>query len=130
MEKLNRLNFADIAEKVMLSMQTEDRRGNKVIKFTTSKIRNMLTMVNGLYNDLLKNRDEILSDDLKGTIQYIKMRFAYEAGREKNVKEFIEKANLMKYLDDIGDSREKAMIFCNYMEALVAYHKYHDGKNR
>lgn len=130
MEKLNRLNFADIAEKVMLSMQTEDRRGNKVIKFTTSKIRNMLTMVNGLYNDLLKNRDEILSDDLKGTIQYIKMRFAYEAGREKNVKEFIEKANLMKYLDDIGDSREKAMIFCNYMEALVAYRKYYGGEDR
>ena len=128
MEKLNRLNFADIAEKVMLSMQTEDRRGNKVIKFTTSKIRNMLTMVNGLYNDLLKNRDEILSDDLKGTIQYIKMRFAYEAGREKNVKEFIEKANLMKYLDDIGDSREKAMIFCNYMEALVAYHRYNTNE--
>lgn len=128
MEKLNRLNFADIAEKVILSIHAEDKNG----KLTTSKIRNMLTMVNVLYNDLLKNRDEILSDDLKGTIQYIKMRFAYEAGRDKDeiVKAFLDKANLMKYLDDIGDSREKAMIFCNYMEALVAYHKYHDGKNR
>ena len=58
------------------------------------------------------------------------MKFAYQAGRDRKVKAFVEKANLMGELENIGESREKAILFCKYMESLVAYHKYHGGRDR
>ena len=55
------------------------------------------------------------------------MRMVYEAGREPSVKTFIEEARLMKVLDEVGDSRERLITFCHYMEALVAYRKFLGG---
>lgn len=130
MEKLTKLNYVDLAESTIKSLIETDRKGKPVIRVTNSKIRNLLTTTNVLYNDLLKNRDEKLNDDLLASIQYLRMKFAYECGRDKDIKNFIEKANLMRYVKNIGESREAALLFCNYMEALVAYHKYHGGKDR
>lgn len=130
MAKLNKLNFAEEAEKVIKSLQYENRRGDMIINITSSKIRNMLAMSNNLYNAVMKDRTPELSEDIRSSIQYIKMKFAYEAGREKNVNEFVNKANLMKHIDEIGSSREQALIFCKYMESLVAYHRFHSGRDR
>ena len=33
----------------------------------------------------------------------------------------------MKCLNEIGNSKEELLLFCNYMESLVAYHKYYGG---
>ena len=129
MEALTKLNFADLAEKVIESMLYTDKRGNKKIDLTTSKIRKLLSMTNVLYNQASQDLNPKLSEDIQKDIQYLKMRFAYEAGREpKEVKPFVEKAKILQYIDDIGDSRDKLILFCNYIEALVAYHRYHGGK--
>ena len=87
-------------------------------------------MTNTLYNYLLRLNDEVLSEDILSKIQYMKMKFAYEAGRDKVVNDFIEKADLMNQIKIIGSSKEQAMNFCRYMESLVAYHKYYGGKER
>ena len=56
------------------------------------------------------------------------MRMAYEAGREKTVKNFLDTANLLQEINRIGKSKKALLEFCHYMEALVAYHKFYGGK--
>ena len=87
-------------------------------------------MVNNLYTDVIRTggSDEKLSEAIEGKIQYIRLRFVYEAGREKSVKDFIEKADIIKHLQRI-ETRSDLLLFCRYMEALVAYHKFNGGRD-
>lgn len=130
MQELTKTNFADQAEKVMQSMIEIDKRGNEQIRLTTSKIRNLLSMTNVLYNHARQKKNEVLDEDLQRDIQYLKMRFAYESGREPEVEKFVEKAEIMKHMQAIGKSREKLLLFCNYIESLVAYHRFYGGRDR
>ncbi|NDO45315.1 type III-A CRISPR-associated protein Csm2 [Clostridium sp. MD294] len=122
---INTENYVDEAEKVIKSMI--DDRGK--LQLTTSKIRNILSMVNDIYNDALHYKEDKIDSELKGRVQYLRMRIAYEAGREKTVKDFVEKADFIKNIKSIGDSKQNLILFCRYIEALVAYHKYYGGRD-
>lgn len=130
MEIINSENYVDKAEKVIKGLIVKDKWGNDKINLSTSKIRNILSMLSGLYNDVVMLRTDKLTTEYISRIKYIKMRFAYEAGREKNVKEFVERAQIFKIMDSIGDSTDDLITFCNYMEALVAYHKFYGGSDK
>ena len=95
-------NYVSRAEGVIKKLIVKDRNGNEKINLTTSKIRNILSMVSDLYNDTQRFRNERLSDDLYMRTQYLKMRMAYESGRDDAVKDFIEKADLINKIDKIG----------------------------
>jgi CRISPR-associated protein Csm2 len=123
---INHENYVDEAEKVIKSLST-DRHNNLLL--TTSKIRNILSMINDIYNDTLHYKEDKIDNELKGRVQYLRMRIAYEAGREKIVMDFEKKAHLMDYIKEIGDNKQNLILFCHYMEALVAYHKYYGGKD-
>ncbi len=125
--KLTKENFADMAEKAIKTLET-DKWGN--IYLTTSKIRNLLSLISELYSDASRYRDKTLDQDMIGRVQYIKMRIAYEAGRERQVKGFVEKTNLLAIINEVGNSRDNLLLFCNYTEALVAYHKFHGGRDK
>ena len=56
------------------------------------------------------------------------MRCAYEAGRDQEVKRFIEKTHMMDCVDWIENSKEHFILYYHYVEALVAYHKYYGGE--
>jgi CRISPR-associated protein Csm2 len=101
------------------------------LMLTTSKIRNLLSMITDIYNTVSMRLDEKLDNDILGRIQYLKMRFAYEAGRDNTqaVRKFVEKAEIFKHIDEIQTSRSQLLIFCRYMEALVAYHKFYGGRD-
>lgn len=118
-------NYVDHAEQVMRKLC--DNRSRQRDLVTTSKIRSILSMVSEIYNNVRLERDSKLNENLKERLQYLKMRMVYEAGREPSVKTFIEEARLMKALDEVGDSRERLITFCHYMEALVAYRKFLGG---
>ena len=64
-----------------------------------------------------------------GRIAYLKVRILYEAGREPAVKDFVERAEIIKCIDEIGSSKKKYLLFNRYLEALVAYHRFFDGKD-
>ncbi|MEE0959386.1 MAG: type III-A CRISPR-associated protein Csm2, partial [Lachnospiraceae bacterium] len=50
---------------------------------------------------------------------------------KKNVvKDFVDKAQIFKIMDSINDSTDDLILFCNYMEALVAYHKFYGGSDK
>ena len=58
----------------------------------------------------------------------IRMRMLYEAGRDQDVKIFVEKTKLIEYLKGIGNSRSSFIDYAHYLEALVAYHRYYGGR--
>lgn len=126
MVKLQTDNYVEQAEKVMQDLQAA---GKGQIKLTTSKIRSILAMVSELYNDAQRLRAETLSDELIGRVQYLKMRVAYEAGRERDVMDFVKKAAILEEIGRIGRKKEQLLLFCHYMEALVAYHKFLGGRD-
>lgn len=91
MERLTQLNFASSAEfviqnKIMKKGGKNPRETSETPMITTSKIRNMLELTNTLYNKLIKYREEELSDEIMSYIQYVRMKFAYEYGRDYNEK--------------------------------------------
>ena len=125
-------NYVDKAESVIkgLSIMT-DKSGNKkkaqMIK--TSKIRNLLAMVSDIYNDVLNLTGDKLPEEIVGRISYMRMKFYYEAGREKQVKELFEKSEVLEILKEIGTSKANYMIFSRYMESLVAFRKFYGDKD-
>lgn len=152
--KLSKEKYVSIAEKVVLHLNgnTNERftkvnetvvlkanieAGKQKFDLTTTKIRNLLSLLNVIYQDIMNrdSRKKTESDDwnqleteIVGKIQYFKMRCAYEAGRDKAVADLVEKSNLMNYIDNIKDSRDNFITFFHYVEALVAYHRYYGGR--
>lgn len=119
---LNKLEYVDKAKEVIEKKIRRDKKND--ICLTTNQIRNILSMVNELYLMARRNQGEELGEDIRSHAQYIKMKIIYAAGRTSEVKDFVDKSNLIDYLDSVGKSKEKMILFCHYMEALVAYHKY------
>lgn len=131
MEKLTELNFADQAEQVINEFVIKDKHGKESIKKpSNSQIRNLLELTTNLYNHARKEKTDVLSTDIQSDVQYVKMKFAYAAGRNKDVKNFVEKADLINRISMIKDSKAELMLFCKYMESLVAYHRFHGGSDR
>jgi len=109
----------------------KDDRGR--IRLSTSQIRKFLAGVNKINNKLLvyeagNMESKSLPQDIVADIDYLKIRLVYQAGKERDVKMFISTAEILKYLDDIGNSITKFKEFYKYSEALVAYHRYHGGR--
>lgn len=120
-------NYAKRAETVI--SQLKYSMGRDYQNLTTSKIRNTLTLVSEIYNDVVTEYSQTLSPELQSRIEYLKVRLVYECGREeRTVKPFVERAGLLAMIDGIGDSRDKFIKFARYMEALVAYHRFYGGK--
>lgn len=126
--EITKQNYVDVAEEVIKKLRKPDKKEGFKLALTTSKIRNILSMVSELYTDAQHARGEKLSEDMVGRVQYLRMRIAYEAGREDTVKEFVSTAKILPFIALVGDSRQKLLLFCNYMEALVAYHKFYGGR--
>lgn len=121
--KLNKTNFADQAELIMKDL-SQDRKN----RLTTSKIRNMLTLINKVGEESKKRKGRLTNDEL-ADIQYIKMRVAYDAGRDRDVATFVKKASILELLSEINDDREALDVFYKYFESLVAYHRFFGGND-
>ena len=111
----------DRAESVISGMQ------NQRPVITTSKIRNLLSLVSEIYNvEKLRTERELCPDSV-AKVGMMRVRTAYEAGRDAATKAFVEKARLLQYQKGIGNDREALIRFAHYMEALVAYHRFYIG---
>lgn len=120
--KLTDQEYVDRADEVIKTLN------KKKIRLTTSKIRNFLSMISSLYDEVRRSYSDKLSTQAMSQIQYIRLHIAYEAGRSDEAKAFVNEADILRHIKDIGESKEQFMLFCRYMEALVAYHRYHGGK--
>lgn len=122
---LSKTNYVEIAEEMIKGL---DKDSKGVILIKTNKIRNILSLMNELYAMIKKDRNEKLSVETQSHVQYVRMKLAYEAGRDANVKKFLNDVRLIGYLKIVQDSRAKLLLICNYTEALVAYHKYYTNE--
>ncbi len=121
-------NYTERANQVIKDLK--DTMGRNYNNFTTSKIRNILAQVSEIYNDVVIEKGDVLGPEFVSRIEYLKVRLVYECGREPYViKPFVNKAEILDLLNNIGDSRENFIKFARYMEALVAYHRFHGGKD-
>ncbi len=92
---------------------------------TTTKLRRIYALVTNVSAQIENQEDFKMRES---DIRYLKVKMAYEAGREPSVRSFIDDSGLMKLLDAV-DSYEKFVLYCRYAESLVAYFKYHGGKD-
>ena len=131
-------DIAGEAEQVILKLQ-KNKFGE--IALTTSQIRRFLTAVNSVTNKVsyykMKNfGQDKLSDELAAEVKYLKVKLAYQVGREKKnnktgpIEDFSKNAHLIEEIDSIGNSIARYEEFAKYFEALVAYHKFYGGKDK
>ncbi len=118
-------NYVDLAELAMRSLiNNKEVKGTQDNNLTSSKLRTILSMTADIYNRIKSSTQDELNDEIKQSLQYLRVRCLYEAGRDNVVKEFMLKAGILGYLKEVKTSRRKCLCFCRYIEALVAYHKY------
>ncbi|MFQ9394530.1 MAG: type III-A CRISPR-associated protein Csm2 [Lachnospiraceae bacterium] len=86
-------------------------------------------MTADIYNQVLTSQKENLNEDLNGRIEYLRVRFMYECGREPKVNEFVQKAQILDILKEIKQSKKNYLLFSRYMEALIAFHRYYGGRD-
>ena len=102
--------------------------GTQCKKITTSKLRNILSLLTDVYNTETLRTEEALCPESITALQLARIRIAYECGRDRNTKEFVEAANLLPWLKAVGNSRKKAIEYTHYLEAIVAYHRFFGGR--
>lgn len=115
-------NYANTAERLMKGY-LEKAEGQKL---TTSKLRGIYAMVMNVYTKANSPQEY---QACKSDIQYLRVRMAYEAGREPAVKYFLLKTRLMDVLGKV-ETYDQFMLYCRYAESLVAYFKFFGGKDQ
>lgn len=107
---------------------------NKLIKhngkmaITTSQIRKFLSAVNCLENKV-SAFDKELSQDVANEIKYLKVKLAYQVGRDnknQGLRSFYDEIEPL--ISQIGTKKENFTKVARYIEAIVAYHKFNGGE--
>ena len=129
--RINESTYVDKAEKVIINLADESKKKNRgeVNIVTTAKIRNLLAMTADIYNQVVTSSKETLSEELNGRVEYLRVRFMYECGREPKVREFVQEAEILEILKEIKQSKKNYLLFSKYMEALIAFHRYYGGED-
>lgn len=95
---------------------------------TSSKLRNILSMVSDIYNSERIGEDE-LSEASQNALRMLQIRIVYEYGRnDDKFKSFIRETHILDHLLSVGSSRRKFIDYAHYLEAIVAYHKFYGDK--
>lgn len=118
-------NYAKVAEAIIAPL--DKVTGNRTLAYSPlsmSKLRSIYSLITNIYTRV-NNRDDF--EDCKTDLQYIKVKMAYESGRDQAVKDFIKKTFLMYLLDAIA-TYDQFILYCRYAESLVAYFKFYGGK--
>jgi CRISPR-associated protein Csm2 len=82
--------------------------------------------------DILETAKAEKSDDASESLQHkmrlLHVQIVYQAGRSKAVKQFVINSKLLELCKEVGSRRNGILLFCRYMEALVAFHRYNGNE--
>ena len=123
--RINEENYVAKAESVILKLSKQvNKQGKVVAMVTNSKIRNLLSLSADIYNQVLDCKDDKLPQELNGRIEYLRVRYIYEAGREPRVKDLVIQGELLEIMKEIQGSKKNYILYYHYMEALVAFKRF------
>ena len=94
---------------------------------TTSQIRKFLSAVSSVSNKI--EAENKLSTEMSNEIQMLRVRLAYQKGRDDGRDKPVEwlYSALEKEIIAVKD-KQSWKTFANYVEAIVAYHRFFGGK--
>lgn len=118
---IDETNYADWAERIMKRLSENDFN-----RLTTSKLRGIYGDIMNVYTKINKRED---FEAHRGDLQYLKVKMAYEEGREDSVRKFMEATGLRTFVSHVRDY-DTFVLYCRYAESLVAYFKFFGGKDR
>lgn len=121
---LDETNYANYAESIV--KKAKDDRGRLFGGLTTTKLRSIYGLIMNVYT---KINDPSDFERHRSDIQYLRVKMAYEAGREFAVKQFIEGTYLMEAVKRI-ETYKQFQLYCRYAESLVAYFKFYGGRDK
>ena len=123
-KKLDETNYADKAKGYV--EKSKANYGELFDDLTTTKLRSIYGLIMNVYNRINEPSD---FEKYQSDIQYLKVKMAYESGRDKTVKQFIDSTYLMEAVSQIN-TYEQFLLYCRYAESLVAYFKFFGGKDK
>ena len=85
MKTINETNYVDCAEaaiKALREKSKKDKSGNPMMA-TTSQIRNLLSLISAIGNDVLSFRKEDLSDSIKERMEALVAYHRYYGGKDQ-----------------------------------------------
>ena len=93
---------------------------------TSSKLRSLYSML----CDIVTNESDNHSDKIGclPALKRLRVHMIYDMGRDTKVMNFIKNKNIIAYmnmLETSNKSRKDFKLFCDYFEALVAFHRYY-----
>lgn len=128
--QINEQNYVDKAEQVILKLRDKkDSKGHRISIVTTSKLRNLLAMTADIYNEVMNQTGDKLDENICSRIEYLRVRFLYEAGRESSVRNLVNESGIIDFMKTINGSKKNYILFNRYMEALVAFRKFYVEKD-
>jgi CRISPR-associated protein Csm2 len=125
-------NFVEVAETKY--NEVKNFCLEKKVVLTTSQIRNVLAMLAVCHNEASVLIGDELTDKIKNDLLIVQLKLVYAQGRditqgkEPVVRTFMEKTLLFELLKKKVKTKKDFFLYYNYFEALVAYHKYNNGK--
>ncbi len=123
---INESNYAKVAERIIKVLK--DRGKSPFNGLSTTKLRSIYGLITNIYTRI--NTPEDFNENISD-LQYIKVKLAYEWGRDKEsgepIKNFIKGSFLMSAIDNI-ETYDQFILYCRYAESLVAYFKFYGGK--
>lgn len=118
----------DTGKAALLTMAEECAK-NMPREVKTHQLRNLLNMTIKVRQMHTETRKAVLSDESRGRLATLRPRVAYMAARRKELKpmqkridELLRDADAFKIGDDVDRLYE-------FVEALVAFHKYYNPNN-
>lgn len=136
----NKIDIIDKAENAIMANIAGNKSGNTP-EITTTQLRKFLSAVNVMKNKVdvyvsTSENTEELTDELAGEIKFLKVTLAYMCGKDRGkapegvLDRFAKQTELEDFITSVGKDTKKFFELCKYVEALVAYHKYHGGKDK
>jgi len=124
-ETLEPKKYVRLAEDVIKSLGEKRADGTYIFSIETQDLTEILNLLTEIYH--MASRKQELSDGIQEQIGFLKLCIIRESGQKKEVKDFVERAQLIRYIENIGMDKERFILFYRYMEALVAYLKFFGG---
>ncbi len=126
----NKTDFADVT--ALEINEVADKKGKEFKPIKTNQIRNFFShfgTIKNKYKTLKINNQPI--DQLDTNLILIKPKLAYAKGRNPVVEPF--QSLIFEVIDLVYNSKNKEKAYINFfefVEAIVAYHKYYGGKDQ